>query len=159
MQPSSSNRSTTLLGNERTLLSIDPRTHSPATTHSTSRLHGRAGLTTAATMTGEAEDGHVQPRHIELVTDEAIDAKNGDGGSGSSPVLTNGKGWDGKLRIPGKVALANPEALSDPEYSDEENVVEGEQIQADEGMYYRVCVASTFAAVCLSCLGATRRYT
>jgi hypothetical protein len=43
-------------------------------------------------------------------------------------------GWDGKLRIEKKLELANPEALSDPEYSDEENVVPGESIDADEGM-------------------------
>jgi protein phosphatase 1 regulatory subunit 7 len=30
--------------------------------------------------------------------------------------------------------LANPEALSDPEYSDEENVAPGEVIEADEGL-------------------------
>jgi hypothetical protein len=44
-------------------------------------------------------------------------------------------GWDGKLRIEKKLELANPEALSDPEYSDEENVVPGEVIDADEGIY------------------------
>jgi protein phosphatase 1 regulatory subunit 7 len=44
-------------------------------------------------------------------------------------------GWDGKLRIEKKLELANPEALSDPEYSDEENVVPGEVIDADEGIH------------------------
>lgn len=107
-------------------------------------------------MTGEAEDNHPQPRHIELVTDEAVEAKNGDGGSGSSPVLTNGKGWDGKLRVPGKVALANPEALSDPEYSDEENVVEGEQIQADEGVPYRVLFGHLSSPLC-ACVDSAQR--
>jgi protein phosphatase 1 regulatory subunit 7 len=29
--------------------------------------------------------------------------------------------------------LANPEALSDPEYSDDDNVVPGEEVAADEG--------------------------
>lgn len=43
-------------------------------------------------------------------------------------------GWDGKLRVEKKFELVNPEALSDPEYSDEENVVPGETIDADEGM-------------------------
>jgi protein phosphatase 1 regulatory subunit 7 len=42
-------------------------------------------------------------------------------------------GWDGKLRIEKKLELANPEALSDPEYSDDENVAPGETIEADEG--------------------------
>ncbi|EFX00842.1 protein phosphatase pp1 regulatory subunit [Grosmannia clavigera kw1407] len=51
----------------------------------------------------------------------------------ASPSLRNSKGWDGKLRLPKKTAvLANPEALSDPEYSDEDNVVPGETISADE---------------------------
>ncbi|KAL1897376.1 protein phosphatase regulatory subunit Sds22 [Sporothrix stenoceras] len=69
----------------------------------------------------------------------------------ASPGLRNSTGWDGKLRLPkrdaspspteegadsnGKgVVLANPEALSDPEYSDDENVVPGEAIAADEDL-------------------------
>lgn len=43
-------------------------------------------------------------------------------------------GWDGKLRVEKKFELVNPEALSDPEYSDEENVVPGETIDADEDL-------------------------
>jgi len=43
-------------------------------------------------------------------------------------------GWDGKLRVDRSAVLANPEAISDPEYSDEENVLDGEEIEADEGM-------------------------
>ncbi|KUJ08832.1 L domain-like protein [Mollisia scopiformis] len=43
-------------------------------------------------------------------------------------------GWDGKLRVEKKLELANPEALSDPEYSDDENVVPGETIDADEDL-------------------------
>lgn len=42
-------------------------------------------------------------------------------------------GWDGKLRVaPKKAVLANPEALSDPEYSDED-APPVDEIQADEG--------------------------
>lgn len=77
-----------------------------------------------------------KPRHIELVTDNSKEnGENGEDGIDTkpSPALTNGKGWDGKLRIPGRASLANPEALSDPEYSDEDNVVDGEKIEADEG--------------------------
>jgi protein phosphatase 1 regulatory subunit 7 len=44
------------------------------------------------------------------------------------------KGWDGKLRVERRLALANPEAISDPEYSDDENILPGEQISADEGI-------------------------
>jgi protein phosphatase 1 regulatory subunit 7 len=45
-------------------------------------------------------------------------------------------GWDGKLRIvPKQAVLANPEALTDPDYSDPENVsVPVEQIEADEDL-------------------------
>lgn len=42
-------------------------------------------------------------------------------------------GWDGKLRVERTAVLANPEAISDPEYSDDEHVKPGEQIDADEG--------------------------
>lgn len=31
------------------------------------------------------------------------------------------------------MVLSNPEAISDPEYSDDENVLPGEEISADEG--------------------------
>ena len=43
------------------------------------------------------------------------------------------KGWDGKLRLPKNALLSNPEALSDPEYSDDDNVLPGEDLSADEG--------------------------
>lgn len=43
------------------------------------------------------------------------------------------KGWDGKLRVEKKTVLENPEAISDPEYSDDEHVLPGEEISADEG--------------------------
>lgn len=48
----------------------------------------------------------------------------------------NSEGWDGKLRvIPKQAVLVNPEALSDPDYSDPENVsVPNEQIEADEDL-------------------------
>ena len=53
--------------------------------------------------------------------------------SGATP--RSSSGWDGKLRVDKKLELANPEALSDPEYSDEEQVLPGEEIEADEGTY------------------------
>lgn len=87
-------------------------------------------------MAGEAANEDKSPppaRHIELVVDDSKDDMTGENDTEPSPVLTNGKGWDGKLRIPGRVSLANPEALSDPEYSDDEHVVQGEEIQPDEG--------------------------
>lgn len=45
----------------------------------------------------------------------------------------NSKGWDGKLRVEKKAVLANPEALSDPEYSDED-APPVDQINADEDL-------------------------
>ena len=51
--------------------------------------------------------------------------------------MKNSKGWDGKLRVPKSALLSNPEALSDPEYSDDDNVMPGEEISADESMLSR----------------------
>lgn len=42
-------------------------------------------------------------------------------------------GWDGKLRVNKQATLANPEALSDPDYSDED-APPVDQIAADEGV-------------------------
>jgi protein phosphatase 1 regulatory subunit 7 len=64
--------------------------------------------------------------HISVVDNE--DAHK----SGAAP--RSSSGWDGKLRVEKKLELANPEALSDPEYSDEEQVLPGEAIAADEGV-------------------------
>lgn len=82
-------------------------------------------------MPGETNQDSPQPPHVELVDDNPTQRHEGE----QSPGLTNGKGWDGKLRVPGRASLANPEALSDPEYSDEDNVVQGQEIEADEGRY------------------------
>lgn len=71
-------------------------------------------------------------RHIELVEDEAH-SERGDGNGNASPALTDSKGWDGKLRVDRNALIQNPEALSDPEYSDDENVLPGEEVAADEG--------------------------
>lgn len=71
-------------------------------------------------------------RRIELEEPEEAQRHSHDGEA--SQGLRNDKGWDGKLRVD-RAALANPEALSDPEYSDEENVMQGEAISADEGAY------------------------
>lgn len=51
-----------------------------------------------------------------------------------SAPLVNSNGWDGKLRMPPRHAvLDNPEALSDPEYSDPD-APPVEQIEADEDL-------------------------
>ncbi|KAI0431057.1 hypothetical protein F5Y09DRAFT_340998 [Xylaria sp. FL1042] len=51
-----------------------------------------------------------------------------------SHVLRDSKGWDGKLRINRNTEIQNPEALSDSDYSDAENVLLGEEIGADEDL-------------------------
>jgi protein phosphatase 1 regulatory subunit 7 len=66
------------------------------------------------------------PQHISINGDDVE-------GHDTPKSARSSSGWDGKLRIEKKLELANPEALSDPEYSDEENVVPGEVIDADEG--------------------------
>lgn len=53
--------------------------------------------------------------------------------NGSTP--RDRKGWDGKLRVDRRPVITNPEALSDPEYSDED-APPVEQIEADEGMWH-----------------------
>lgn len=56
-------------------------------------------------------------------------------GTSPKPGTPHGKnGWDGKLRVNKQASLANPEALSDPEYSDED-APPVDQIAADEGVY------------------------
>lgn len=68
------------------------------------------------------------PAHIDIQDDNPSRAEGE-----SSPGLRSSKGWDGKLRVPKSALISNPEALSDPEYSDDSNVLEGEEIEADEG--------------------------
>lgn len=65
------------------------------------------------------------------VTDEAAAAS---ASTNSSGPLHSKSGWDGKPRVDKekKAVLANPEALSDPDYSDED-APPVDEIQADEG--------------------------
>ncbi|MCJ1339288.1 hypothetical protein MMC09_004577 [Bachmanniomyces sp. S44760] len=46
---------------------------------------------------------------------------------------TNAEGWDGKLRVDRRAVLVNPEALSDPDYSDED-APPVQQLAADEDL-------------------------
>ncbi|KAM0422796.1 hypothetical protein ACHAPD_001262 [Fusarium lateritium] len=70
--------------------------------------------------------------HIEIPEGDDQPSPRADGDS--SPGLRNSKGWDGKLRVPKSLSMANPEALTDSEYSDEENIMKGEKIDADEDL-------------------------
>ncbi|KAK0291096.1 protein phosphatase regulatory subunit Sds22 [Friedmanniomyces endolithicus] len=55
------------------------------------------------------------------------------GGSSKSSTPQSKSGWDGKLRVNKQATLANPEALSDPDYSDED-APPIDQIEADEDL-------------------------
>ena len=63
-------------------------------------------------------------------TPNGNDEPNGNSPKPSTPHSKSG--WDGKLRVNKQAVLANPEALSDPDYSDED-APPPEQIDADEG--------------------------
>lgn len=54
-------------------------------------------------------------------------------GASSPKPLTDKSGWDGKLRVGKQATLANPEALEDSDYSDED-APPVEQIDADEDL-------------------------
>lgn len=84
---------------------------------------------------------HFQNKNISLImsdenmppVDSTDGVQEGERVEKSSKSPRSSTGWDGKLRV-GSAVLTNPEAISDPEYSDEENVLAGEKIDADEGM-------------------------
>ena len=61
-----------------------------------------------------------------------VDSTNNNAPKTTRPLDSNG--WDGKARVERRAVLANPEALSDPEYSEEEGPPL-EQIEADEGRH------------------------
>lgn len=77
----------------------------------------------------EQDTGH--PHHIDI-QDDRVSPREDD--EDASHGMKNSKGWDGKLRISKSALLSNPEALSDPEYSDDENVLPGDEIRADEDL-------------------------
>lgn len=60
-----------------------------------------------------------------------------DGEAKGLPIAThstprNAQGWDGKLRVEKKAVITNPQALVDPNYSDE-GAPSPEVIEADDG--------------------------
>ena len=85
-----------------------------------------------------SEKEKTPPSHISINGDDVE-------GHDAPKSARSSSGWDGKLRVEKKLELVNPEALSDPEYSDEENVVPGETIDADEGRFSPpgVCCCTT----------------
>ena len=54
---------------------------------------------------------------------------------------SNKSGWDGKLRVNKQAVITNSEALSDPEYSDDD-APPPEQIEADEGTHLTLVIGS-----------------
>lgn len=76
--------------------------------------------------TGVREKGKMAEDKIKVDAPEPNDTP-------SKPSTPHSKsGWDGKLRVNKQATLANPEALSDPEYSDDD-APPVDQIAADEG--------------------------
>jgi protein phosphatase 1 regulatory subunit 7 len=94
------------------------------------------------------------------VADQAVTSGAGEVATTSSNGLQSNKsGWDGKLRLDKnkKAVLANPEALSDPDYSDED-APPVDQIEADEGISLvpvRICLLPILT--CLARLARRRR--
>ncbi|KAG4422457.1 Protein phosphatase 1 regulatory subunit sds22 [Cadophora malorum] len=70
------------------------------------------------------------PPHISITDPASTDSADHD----TPKTPRSSSGWDGKLRLEKNVELVNPEAISDAEYTDEENVLPGEQIDADEDL-------------------------
>ncbi|KAH7389110.1 protein phosphatase-like protein PP1 regulatory subunit sds22 [Cadophora sp. MPI-SDFR-AT-0126] len=70
------------------------------------------------------------PPHISITDPDSTDSADHD----TPKTPRSSSGWDGKLRLEKNVELVNPEAISDAEYTDEENVLPGEQIEADEDL-------------------------
>lgn len=83
-------------------------------------------------MSGEEGKEKGDSPHIELIDDHPSARHDGD----TSPGMRNSKGWDGKLRMERSATVTNPEVLSDPE-SDDENVLPGDELPADEGESHR----------------------
>ncbi|ODA81515.1 hypothetical protein RJ55_00014 [Drechmeria coniospora] len=68
--------------------------------------------------------------HIDIQDDRAAPREDDE----TNHRMKNSKGWDGKLRVPKAARVTNPEALSDPDYSDDCNVLPGHEISADEDL-------------------------
>ncbi|KAI1331326.1 hypothetical protein F5Y16DRAFT_359571 [Xylariaceae sp. FL0255] len=81
------------------------------------------------TANGESGDQPQQPAAV-TTDDHVIEQLDNQSQHG----LRDSKGWDGKLRIDRNALIQNPEALSDPEYSDGDNVLAGDEIGADEDL-------------------------
>ncbi|KAH8596739.1 protein phosphatase-like protein PP1 regulatory subunit sds22 [Bisporella sp. PMI_857] len=76
------------------------------------------------------------PTHISINAED-IEGHECDDTPKSAGTPRSSSGWDGKLRldkVEKKLELVNPEAISDPEYSDDEQVVQGEIIPPDEDL-------------------------
>ncbi|KAG9240587.1 protein phosphatase-like protein PP1 regulatory subunit sds22 [Calycina marina] len=89
-----------------------------------------------AELTSQSPKQPVTPGHI-TICPEDIEGHEGNDTPKSAGTPRSSSGWDGKLRldkVENKLEIVNPEAISDPEYSDEEHVLEGEVIPPDEDL-------------------------
>lgn len=87
-----------------------------------SNYHSHPSSLPSSTMSNEAEP-----------VANGTEAPNGTSSSPKPGTPTSKSGWDGKLRVNKQATLANPEALSDPDYSDED-APPVDQIDADEDL-------------------------
>ncbi|KAG9231901.1 hypothetical protein BJ875DRAFT_381903 [Amylocarpus encephaloides] len=78
-----------------------------------------------------ASENEITPPRISINPE---DIKGHEGEQNGSGTPRSSTGWDGKLRLEKKTELLNPEALSDPEYSDAEQVLPGQVIPADDDL-------------------------
>jgi hypothetical protein len=67
------------------------------------------------------------PRHIGIIVTSLFTRK-----TKLSTVMKDKSGWDGKLRVDRRAVVVNPEAVEDPDYSDED-APPPEVVEADEG--------------------------
>lgn len=89
----------------------------------------------------DAEGGDESPPHVAIAPSKDVPEP----ADNEHPhTLRDNKGWDGKLRVDRSALIQNPEALSDPEYSDDENVLPGDEISADEGILSRLMWCSLY---------------
>lgn len=107
------------------------------------KTNGDSNIETNGQTNGHtsARDDNEMPQNVELAVDQPTSNHTN---SVTSHSLRDSKGWDGKLRIERNATIHNPEALSDSEYSDEENVLHGDTIGADEGNIPNVSLALNF---------------
>lgn len=73
------------------------------------------------------------PANANATTSNSNGSNNDEEATRDTGKMKDSTGWDGRLRVDRRPVITNPEALEDPEYTDEE-APPVEEIEADEGM-------------------------